>query len=142
MKTYNCFYVECIDGESSRRENKIDAESPREAYDAFLAKEGIYQITVQVDPSGVFSVSEVFRDHIGNPEAKESQRKAKEEQHEIEEATANALSKARSSLSSNDMLLSELIAKQDETNQLLRKIWWVLVSIGIILAIWNIRVFG
>jgi hypothetical protein len=138
MKTYYCFYVELIEGESSRRGTAINAESPSEAYEAFLAKEGTYQIPVSIDPPGVFTASHVFEDHIGTPEDKEAQRTAKETRREIKEATTNA----HSSLSSTDILLKKLIAKQDETNQRLRKIRWCLLGILVILAIWNIRVFG
>ena len=70
MKTYSCRYTRALDGESLHRVAEIDAESAREAYEAFMAKEGSYQIVVQVDPPGIFSVSEFFKDHIGTSEDK------------------------------------------------------------------------
>jgi len=100
----------------------------------------------------MFAVSEVFRDHIDKAEAIGEQAKAEaapEKATRIEAADAKrqelhaaAAEDAQASLSSTDMLLKELIGKQTETNQLLKLIRWTLAGILIMLAIWNIRVFG
>ena len=69
MKNYRCSYTGYIADENYRREHEISANSSREAYELFITREANFQIPVQVDPPGMFAVSEVFRDHIDKAEA-------------------------------------------------------------------------
>ena len=53
-----------------------------------------------------------------------------------------ATPETNSTLTPTDMLLKELIVKQDKTNQWLLRIWRVGLTIGFILIIWNLKVFN
>ena len=83
------------------RKAKIRANSYRDAYDKFLANQGLIQIPVIVF-SGIMDTGEVFKDHIwgGTDEAADAKR---------QEMHVAAAEDAQASLSSTDMLLKELI---------------------------------
>lgn len=130
MKTYKCEYYEWIDG--IWVSEKIQAESHREAYEKFLASQGVFPKSVIVR-SGFTDEGTIFDDHVKSARAASVQAIAIKQ---------TATEDAEASLTSTDVLLKQLIAKQDETNQWLKAIRWTLAGIGIMLAIWNIRVFG
>ena len=128
METYKCEFT------NGSQSEKIRANSYRDAYDKFLANQGLIQIPVIVF-SGIMDTGEVFKDHIwgGTDEAADAKR---------QEMHVAAAEDAQASLSSTDMLLKELSKKQTEATQWLKAIRWSLAAILIMLAIWNIRVFG
>jgi len=95
MKTYRCSYTKQIDGENHRREHEISANSSREAYELFIDQEGVYQISVQVDPPGMFATSELFRDHIGKAEAAERGSLRKKQREDVAQKALTALEAAK-----------------------------------------------
>jgi len=135
MKTYKCEYVEYIDCQLIVGE--YQAATPQEAYEKFLGdQQVVHNVAVVVTVSGDhLDVGETFKDHLKNIEEQTKKKKALAKKVKTAEAMAH------SSLAATDILLRQLIEKQNETNQWLRKIRWVLLAIGFILMIWNIRVF-
>jgi len=128
MKTYKCEYGRYIDGNLVAE--KIQAESHREAYEKFLANQGVFPEAVVVT-SGFMDGGTIFNDHI------------EKTREELADSQAIAIKQtatedAEASLTSTDMLLKQLIAKQDETNQWLLKIRRALISIFIIIAMWHL----
>ena len=74
MKNYKCEYQFGNYHNLKDWKAKIQAESPRDAYEKFLAKVGFAELSVVVD-SGFFAGEyEVFNDHL-KPEALEKRRK-------------------------------------------------------------------
>ena len=132
MKTYKCEYNGYIDDNVGPQ--NIQAESHREAYEKFLASQGAFPLAVVVS-SGFLDGGTIFDDHL---------EKTPEEIANIQAIAIKqtATEDAEASLTSTDMLLKQLITEQRETNQWLRMIRWTLAGIGIMLAVWNIRVFG
>ena len=132
MKTYKCEYIASVNGEFVSA--KIEAENHRQAYDKFLENHGTYNASVMVK-AGFSDPGAYFADHV-----QKSLEQVNREQSMV--AEEQAAKEAQSSLSSTDVLLKQLIAKQDETNLWLKAIRWTLAGILIMLAVWNIRVFG
>lgn len=91
--------------------------------------------------SGLLGKTQKFTDHR-DPEVLAIATSGQDSGKNIDSAMvaekAQATKKAYNSLSSTDVLLKQLIAKQDETNQWLRKIRWSLVSIFIIIMVWHL----
>ena len=148
MKTFRCEYEEYIDGKLIM--GQIQAESHQEAYEKFLASEGTYKCSVIVTSGVRFGTREIFKDHISLNPAEVEAVSARVETARVkatrveaadakrQEMHAAATADAEASLTSTDMLLKQLIAKQDETNQWLCKIRRALISIFIIIAMWHL----
>jgi len=123
MKTYKCRYRD--DAESGTPWLEIKADSPKAAYEEYLSRVGLKPCPVYVEWGNMITGGDVvFDEHIRN------------EKNVV--AKIEATKTAEASASSTDILLKQLIEKQDETNQWLRKIRWSLVSIFIIIMLWHL----
>ena len=140
MKTYKCEYVYGQCDASNHIKGKVEASSYREAYEAFLSEHGVFPAEVIVKTGLMDATQQRFSDHVeaamADTEKKKQQTREAYRSRTVEEA--KAVDEAQSSLSSTDILLKQLIAKQDETNQWLRKIRWSIWCILLILVIWNL----
>ena len=124
MPTYSCKYHDR--GTTNANWVEINAESPEEAYEIYVNKVGQQQFEVMVEwGNSITGGAEKFSDHIDQ---------------QFESKTRAAKQQAQSSLDPTDMLLKELLAAQNQTNEWLCKIRWALISIGV--CIWLIYLFG
>jgi hypothetical protein len=140
MKTYKCEYVYGQCDASNHIKGKVEASSYREAYEAFLSEHGVFPAEVSVKTGLMDATQQRFSDHVEGAMA-DAERKKQQTREAYRSKTAEeakAADEAQSSLSSTDILLKQLIEKQDETNQWLRKIRWSLVSIFIIIMLWHL----
>jgi len=133
MTSFKCCYSGRVNNENSIRTEMLEANDARQAYEKFLANQGQF-------PEAVYVSCEygerLFEDHIPEARAKAFLEKIADGKREIEHRIATK--KAEASLSSTDILLKQLTAKQDKTNQWLRKITWSIWCIFLILVFWNL----
>ena len=67
MKEYNCQYIEGYDlNIGDNWERRIQADSPRKAYEEFIKDIGAYPNAVSVR-SGIMSENIIFEDHVAKP---------------------------------------------------------------------------
>ena len=133
MATFLCIYT-------NGPEKHYEADSAAEAYAKYLDEVGVRDEDVFVQ-SGLLGKTQKFTDHR-DPEVLAIATSGQDDSKNIVSAMvaekARATKNAHNSLSSTDVLLQQLIAKQDETNQWLRKIRWSIWCILLILVIWNL----
>lgn len=127
MKTYKCEYGRYIDGNLVAE--KIQAESHREAYEKFLANQGVFPEAVVVT-SGFMDGGTIFDDHVESAEARVAEEKAHEQATAIRNQTATE--DAEASLSSTDILLKQQIAKLEEIRVIAVWFWWWFIGLAII----------
>ena len=136
MPNYKCKYEFASDNYPETSDRQISAEMPQEAYAEYLKQVGVRQIPVVVSWFAGAKRSEYFDDHVKPGHGESRQGSVKEPVGQSKSLASKSDNLAASS--PTDMLLKQLIAKQDETNQWLRKIRWSLVSIFIIIMVWHL----
>ena len=123
MKTYKCEFT------NGSRSEKIQANSYRDAYDKFLAKQGPIQIPVIV-LSGFMDTGEIFKDHIEKAPDKTARMEAADAKRQ--EMHTAATEDAQASLTSTDILLKQQIAKLEEIRVIAVWFWWWFIGASLI----------